>query len=84
MAGEGGVGCEDAQEAASVDELGGAAVGYTEGEGTEETSVGGCEESVGDGGSAFEGRCVKVVDDGIDEFLGEGGNHDSRGNRRTT
>ena len=75
MADEGGVRCEDAQEAAGVDELGGVAVGYAEGERTEETSVGRCEESVGDGSGVCEGRCVDVVDDGVDDFLGEGGNH---------
>jgi len=75
VAGEGGVGGEDAEETAGVDEPGGIAVGYAEGEGTEETAVGGCEEGVGDGGGAFEGGGVDVVDDGVDEFLGEGGNH---------
>ena len=35
----------------------------------------GSEEGMGDGRGDFEGRCVDVVDDGVDEFLGEGGNH---------
>jgi len=79
VAGEGGVGGEDAEKSAGVDELGGVSVGYAEGEGAEEPPVGGCEEGVGDGGCASEGGGVDVVDDGVDEFLGEGGNHGWRG-----
>ena len=75
VAGEGGVGGEDAEKAAGVEELGGVAVCDAEGEGAEETSVGGCEEGMGDGGGAFEGGGVDVVDDGVDKFLGERGNH---------
>jgi len=75
VAGEGGVGGEDAEKSAGMDELGSIPVGYAEGEGTEETSARGCEEGMGDGGGASEGGGVDVVDDGVDEFLGEGGNH---------
>lgn len=46
-----------------MDKLGCIAVGYAEGEGTEETLVGGCEEGTEDGGGAVEERCVDVVDE---------------------
>jgi hypothetical protein len=75
VAREGRVGREDAEKAAGMGEFGCVAVGDAEGEGMEEASMGWCEEGMGDNRSAFEGGRVDVIDNGVDEFLGEGGDH---------